>query len=228
MTETSILLPVKYYNLSSFKCVNLLCCTSLEMYGNAELFLLHSVTPSLPTLVIHFCNVQPSFLKEVMIFFSLLRLPKEVSAYLYEHMSSSVIRRRMSAFLCCPQNSTSSLVMSISTTSLWYLMSLRAVMASRSGDLISVGPKTMPRFSLDIRFSFSLWITLGRGKGEGAEIIITWRIVERMNPNTVIKSFYWESQTFWGEPWGIAESRSELAAAVSRPRGETPAVFLGQ
>lgn len=63
-------------------------------------------------------------------------------------------------------------------------------MASRSGDLISVGPKTMPRFSLDIRFSFSLWITLGRGKGEGVEIIITWRIVERMNPNTVIKSFY--------------------------------------
>lgn len=58
------------------------------------------------------------------------------------------------------QKSTSSLVMRLSTTSLWYRMSLSAVMASRSGALISVGPNTMPRFSLDIRFSFSFWVTL--------------------------------------------------------------------
>lgn len=35
-------------------------------------------------------------------------------------------------------------------------------MASRSGALISVGPKTIPRFSLDMRFSFSYWVTLER------------------------------------------------------------------
>lgn len=50
--------------------------------------------------------------------------------------------------------------MSDSTTSLWYRMSFRAVMASRSGALIRVGPNTMPKFSLDMRFSFSWWITL--------------------------------------------------------------------
>lgn len=37
---------------------------------------------------------------------------------------------------------------------------MSAVMASSSGALISVGPKTMPRFSLDMRFSFSFWVTL--------------------------------------------------------------------
>lgn len=60
------------------------------------------------------------------------------------------------------QNNTSSLVMSISTTSLWYRMSLSAVIASRSGARISVGPKTIPRFSLDMRLSFSYWVTLLR------------------------------------------------------------------
>ncbi|TNN56466.1 hypothetical protein EYF80_033336 [Liparis tanakae] len=58
------------------------------------------------------------------------------------------------------ENNTSSLVMSVSTTSLWYRMSLSAVMASSPGALISVGPKTMPRFSLDMRFSFSYSVTL--------------------------------------------------------------------
>lgn len=64
-----------------------------------------------------------------------------------------------------PQKSTSSLVMRLSTTSLWYRMSFSAVMASRSGALISVGPNTIPRFSLDIRFSFSFWVTLWHGGG---------------------------------------------------------------
>lgn len=68
------------------------------------------------------------------------------------------------------QKSTSSLVMRLSTTSLWYRMSLSAVMASRSGALISVGPNTMPRFSLDIRFSFSFWVTLEKVKPKNKQL----------------------------------------------------------
>lgn len=50
--------------------------------------------------------------------------------------------------------------MSSSTTSLWYRISFSAAMASSSGDLIRVGPKTIPRFSAFIRFSFSWRVTL--------------------------------------------------------------------
>lgn len=35
-------------------------------------------------------------------------------------------------------------------------------------------------------------------------------------------------QTSWGEPWGIAVSPSEPAAAASRPHGGTPDVFPGR
>lgn len=54
----------------------------------------------------------------------------------------------------------SSFLISSSTTSLWYRISFSAAIASSSGDLISVGPKTIPRFSAFIRFSFSWRVTL--------------------------------------------------------------------
>lgn len=113
--------------------------------------------------------------------------------------------------------------MSDSTTSLWYRMSLRAVMASRSGALIRVGPNTMPKFSLDMRFSFSLLITLDvhRENERGELVVRCCRLLDG------IKCAH-ESCIFTSsdEPWGIAVSHSELEAAASRPRGETPDVFL--
>lgn len=58
--------------------------------------------------------------------------------------------------------------MSSSTTSLWYRISFSAAMASSSGDRIRVGPKTIPRFSAFIRFSFSWRVTLkNTSKGGG-------------------------------------------------------------
>lgn len=47
---------------------------------------------------------------------------------------------------------------------------MSAVIASRSGDLISVGPNTMPRFSLVMRFSFSFWVTLERVNPNNKEL----------------------------------------------------------
>lgn len=57
-------------------------------------------------------------------------------------------------------------MISSSTTSLWYRISFNAAIASSSGDLMRVGPKTIPRFSAFIRFSFSWRVTLkNRSKG---------------------------------------------------------------
>lgn len=61
----------------------------------------------------------------------------------------------------------SSFLISSSTTSLWYRISFSAAMASSSGDLMRVGPKTIPRFSAFIRFSFSWRVTLQKYKERG-------------------------------------------------------------
>lgn len=107
--------------------------------------------------------------KQVVVFF-FFALPKALK------VRKSVGEGREEAregVLDVPQKSTSSLVIRLSTTSLWYRMSLSAVMASRSGALISVGPNTMPRFSLDIRFSFSFWVTLGKAKPQNKGVKAT-------------------------------------------------------
>lgn len=63
-------------------------------------------------------------------------------------------------------------------------------MASKSGDLINVGPKTIPRFSLDMRFSFSYWVTL-RGREGTADVEV--RLCRPLSPPPKKKKSTWQA-----------------------------------
>lgn len=112
------------------------------------------------------------------------------------------------------QNKTSSCSIMSCTTSFCSLMSFRVIRAFISGGCMSVGPKTIPRFSAFIRLYFSNSVTLQNTK------LVCKTTPPCTKAPTVRRQV--SPLTSSGEPSGNAGSRSGLGAAGVNSHGWPP------